>query len=79
MQSAYEDSVLGTDRYQAIVNRIACQASHVVQVELAHQVCAMVFGGFDADFEPCSDIPRTMTFGDQLENFSFSLSQNIDA
>jgi hypothetical protein len=39
----------------------------------------MVLCGFDAYFEPCGDFPRAMTFGDQLEDFTFPLSQNIDA
>ena len=47
------------------------QAGNIVQIELAHQVGAVVFGRFDADAEDLGNFLGTVAFGDQLENFPF--------
>lgn len=47
------------------------QAGYIVQIELAHQVCAVVFGRLDTDVEDLGNLLRAVAFGDQLEDFPF--------
>ncbi len=62
----------------AVLDGEARQAGHVVQVELFHQVRAVIFGGLDADFEFGGDFLRAEAFGDELQNFAFARGEGFE-
>ena len=48
-----------------------------MEVELAHQVCAVVVHGLDADAELGGDFLGAVAFGHELENFAFAIGEEI--
>lgn len=53
----------------------AGEAGDIVQIEFAHEIGAVIFGGFDGDIEDVGDFLGAVGFGDELEDFAFACGE----
>src|SRR5580658_7657619 len=59
-------------RNEADAQGQAHQTRHIMDVEAAHQLDAMVFDGLGADLEDVGDAFGILAFGNELENFALA-------
>ena len=73
-----EYSILALRGGQTAANCEAHQARHVVNVESFHQLQAMCFHGFRADFQFAGDALRCVAIHQKMKNFALSRRQFIE-
>ena len=58
--------------YEADEDSVSNQTGNIVYAETFHQLRAVSFDGFDADFEFLRDLFGGQTFGDEAKDFTLS-------
>src|SRR3954462_11072768 len=64
---------------QPDLKRVPGEARDVVQVELPHQVGAMIVDRLDADAELLGDLLRAVAFRHEFEELAFAIGERLDA